>query len=85
MPNQKTTHEIPREIPGAASAVAWSQAVSPPGRRRRSGWFAYKGRPAAHPAPPPKAPAPSPKPVPAPAPDAPTPPAPTKEPGAGQR
>ncbi len=48
-------------------------------------WFAYKGRPAARPAPPPKAPAPPPKQTPAPAPGAPKPTAPAKEADAGQK
>ncbi|MDQ6869273.1 MAG: hypothetical protein M3178_13120 [Pseudomonadota bacterium] len=87
MPNQKAIHETPREIPGTAPAGGRSQAVSLPGRRGESDWFAYKGRPAARPAPPLKAPAPAPgapKQTPAPAPDAPKPPAPAKEADAGQ-
>jgi hypothetical protein len=90
MPNQKAIHETPREIPGTATASGRSQAISLPGRRRQSEWFAYKGRPAARPAPPHKAPAPAPgapKQTPAPAPDAPKPPAPApaKEADAGQK
>jgi hypothetical protein len=84
MPNQKAIHEIPREFPGTVPAGARSQPVSLPRRRRESDWSAYKGRPAARPAPPLKAPAPPPKQTPAPAPDAPKPPAPAKEAGAGQ-
>ncbi len=85
MPNQKAFHETPREIPGTAPAGARLQAVSLPGRRRESDWFAYKGRPAARPVPPSTAPAPPPKQTPAPAPGAPNPPAPAKETDAGQR
>jgi hypothetical protein len=85
MPNQKASYETPREIPGTAPAGARSRAYSLPRRRKESNWFAYKGRPAARPAPPPKAPAPgAPKQTPTPAPGAPAPPAPTKEAGAGQ-
>jgi hypothetical protein len=87
MPNQKAIHETPREIPGTAPAGARSRAVFLPGRRGESDWFAYKGRPAARPAPPLKAPAPAPgapKQTPAPAPGAPAPPAPAKEADAGQ-
>ena len=86
MPNQKAIHETPREIPGTAPAAARSKAVSLPGRREESDRFAYKGRPAARPAPPLKAPAPAPgapKQTPAPAPSAPAPPAPAKEADAG--
>lgn len=72
MPNQK----IVREIAGAASAAASFRSVSLPARRRKNDWFAYKGRPAARPAPPAKAPAPPPKQAPAPAPGAPKPPEP---------
>ena len=85
MRSQKAIHETPREIPGTASAAARSQAGSLPGRRGESDWFAYKGRPAARPAPPPKAPAPPPKQTPAPAPGAPKPTAPAKEADAGQK
>jgi len=84
MPDQKAIHEIPPEIPGTVPAGARSQAVSLPGRQRESDWSAYKGRPAARPAPPPKAPAPPPKQTPAPAPGAPNPPAPAKETDVGQ-
>ena len=86
MPNQKAIHETPRKIPGTAPAGASSQAGSLPNRQRESDWFAYKGRPAARPAPPLKAPAPAPgapKQTPAPAPGAPAPPAPAKEADAG--
>jgi hypothetical protein len=86
MPNRKAIHETPREIPETASAGA-RHAGSLPGRRLENDWFAYKGRPAARPAPPLKAPAPAPgapKQTPAPAPDAPEPPAPAKEADAGQ-
>ena len=85
MPNQKAIHETPREIPGIAPGTR-SQAVSLPARRPESDWFAYKGRPAARPAPPLKAPAPAPgapKQTPAPAPGAPKPPSPAKEADAG--
>jgi hypothetical protein len=88
VPNQKAIQETPREIPGTAPAGARSPAVSRPGRRRKSDWCAYKGRPAARPAPPLKAPAPAPgapKQTPAPAPGAPEPPAPAKEADAGQK
>jgi hypothetical protein len=85
MPNQKTIHETPREIPGTAPAGARSQAVTLPGRRRERDWFAYKGRPAARPVPPSKPPSPPPKQTPAPAPGAPKPPAPAKEADAGQK
>jgi hypothetical protein len=81
MPNQKTVREIPETAPVGAR----SRAVSLPGRRRESDWFAYKGRPAARPAPPPKSPAAPPKQAPAPAPGAPAPPAPAKEADAGQK
>jgi len=87
MPNQKAIHETPREIPGTAPAGARSRAVCLPGRRGESDWFAYKGRPAARPAPPLKAPAPAPgapKQTPAPDRGAPAPPAPAKEADAGQ-
>jgi hypothetical protein len=83
MPHQKAIHETPREISGTAPTGARSQAVSLPGRRGESDWFAYKGRPAARPAPPPKAPAPQPKQTPVPAPGAPKPPEPAKESDAG--
>jgi len=83
MANQKAFRETPREIPGTAPAGGRSQAVSLPGRREESDWFAYKGRPAARPAPPLKAPAPPPKQTPAPAPGAPKSPTPAKEPDAG--
>jgi hypothetical protein len=85
MPNQKAIHETPREIPETASAGARSHAVFLPGRRGKSDWSAYKGRPAARPVPPSKAPAPPPKQTPAPAPGAPKPPAPAKEADAGQK
>ncbi|PZR92190.1 MAG: hypothetical protein DLM68_02525 [Hyphomicrobiales bacterium] len=85
VPNQKKLHETPREIPGTAPAGGRSQVVSLPGRRGESDWFAYKGRPAARPAPPPKAPAPPPKQTPPPAPGAPKPPVPAKEADAGQK
>ena len=88
MPHQKAIHETPREIPGTAPAGVRSQAISLPGRQWESDWFAYKGRPAARPAPPLKAPAPAPgapKQTPAPAPGAPKPPAPTKEADSGQK
>ncbi|MFZ0508862.1 MAG: hypothetical protein WAM29_12500, partial [Methylocella sp.] len=55
MPDQKAIHETPREIPGTVSAVACSRAVFLAARRGESDWFAYKGRPAARPAPPLKA------------------------------
>ena len=87
MSHQKAIHETPREIPGTAPAGARSQAVSLPGRRGESDWSAYKGRPAARPAPPLKAPVPAPaapKQVPAPDRGAPAPPAPAKEADAGQ-
>jgi hypothetical protein len=87
MVNRKAFRESPREIPGMVPAGGRSQALSSPGRRGESDWFAYKGRPAARPAPPPKAPAPAPgapKQTPAPAPGAPAPPAPAKEADAGQ-
>jgi hypothetical protein len=87
MPNQKAIYVTPREIPRTAPAGARSRAVFLPGRRGKSDWFAYKGRPAARPAPPLKAPAPAPgapKQTPAPAPGAPAPPAPAKEADAGQ-
>jgi preprotein translocase subunit SecD len=87
MPHRKAIHETPREIPGTAPAGARSPAVSPPGRRGERDWSAYKGRPAAQPAPPSQAPAPAPgapKQTPAPAPGAPNPPAPAKEADAGQ-
>ena len=84
MPDQIAIHETRREIPGTAPAGARSQAVSLPGRCRESDWSAYKGRPAARPAPPLKAPAPPPKQTPAPAPGAPKPPAPAKKADAGQ-
>ena len=84
-PNLKAFHETPREIPGTAPAGARQQAVSLPGRREKSDWFAYKGRPAARPAPPLKAPAPPPKQTPPPAPGTPEPPAPAKEADAGQK
>jgi hypothetical protein len=87
MPNQKAIYETPREIPATAPAGARSPAVFLTGRRGESDWFAYKGRPAARPAPPLKVPAPgpgAPKQTPAPAPGAPAPPAPAKEADAGQ-
>jgi hypothetical protein len=84
MPDQIAIHETRREIPGTAPAGARSQAVSLPGRCRESDWSAYKGRPAARPAPPLNAPAPPPKQTPAPAPGAPKPPAPAKKADAGQ-
>ena len=87
-PNLKAFHETPREIPATAPAGGRSQAGSPPCSRGQSDWFAYKGRPAAKPAPPLKAPAPAPgapKQTPAPAPGAPQPPAPAKEADAGQK
>src|ERR1700726_573471 len=82
MPNHKAIHETPREILGIAPR-ARSQAVSLHARRRGRDWFAYKGRPAARPAPPLKAPAPPPKQTPAPAPGEPRPSTPAKEPDAG--
>ena len=85
MPNQQAIRETPREIAGTAPADGRSLAGSGPGRQGAGGWFAYKGRPAAKPAPPPKVPAPapgSPKQTPAPAP---TTPEPAKEPDAGQK
>jgi hypothetical protein len=85
MPNRKAIHETPRESPGTAPALARSQAVSLPGRRRESDRFAYKGRPPARAAPPLKAPAPPPKQTPAPAPGAPKPPEPAKKSDAGQK
>jgi hypothetical protein len=85
MPNRKAIHQAPREIPGTLPAGARSQAVCLSGEAGASDWFAYKGRPAARPAPPPKAPAPPPKQTPAPAPGAPKPPAPAKELDAGQK
>jgi hypothetical protein len=85
MPDRKAIRETPREIPGIAPTGARSRAVFRPGRGGDSDRFAYKGRPAARPAPPPKAPAPPPKQTPTPAPDAPKPPAPAKEPDAGQK
>ena len=88
MPNRKAIHETLREIPETARAAARSQAVSLPGRRGESEWFAYKGRPAARPTPPPKEPAPAPgapKQTPASAPGAPSQPAPAKEADAGQK
>ena len=87
MPNQEAIHETAREIPGTGLAGGRSQAVAPPGRRRKSDWSAYKGRPAARPAPPSQAPAPAPgapKQTPAPAPGAPAPPLPAKEADAGE-
>jgi hypothetical protein len=88
MPNQQAIRETPREIAGTAPADGHSLASSGPGRRGVGGWFAYKGRPAAKPAPPPKIPAPapgSPKQTPAAAPGTPEPPEPAKESGAGQK
>lgn len=41
-PNLKAFHETPRDIPGTAPG-ARQQAVSLPGRREKSDWFAYKG------------------------------------------
>ncbi|MGH6800549.1 MAG: hypothetical protein ACRECZ_03870 [Methylocella sp.] len=85
MPNQRALHETPREIPGTAPVGARSQVVSRPGMRGESDWFAYKGRPAARPAPPLKAPPPPPKQAPAPAPGEQKPPAPAKEADAEQK
>jgi hypothetical protein len=83
MPSRKAIHETRREIPGTLPAGARSQAVFLSGGAPASDWFAYKGRPAARPAPPPKAPAPPPKQTPAEVPAAPKPPA--KEADAGQK
>ncbi len=60
MPDQNAIRETPREIPGTAPADGRSLAGFGPARRGAGGWFAYKGRPAAKPAPPPKVPAPAP-------------------------
>lgn len=69
MLGQKAVLEIAR----ASFAAAGPLLVSPPIRRRRAEWLAYKGRPAAKPAQPAKAPAPKPKETQAPAPAAPKP------------
>ncbi|MGH6842381.1 MAG: hypothetical protein ACREDV_09880, partial [Methylocella sp.] len=63
------------------ATAARAQEVARPGWRGVSDWLAYKGRPAAKPAPPPKAPAPPPKQPPSPAPGAPKPPAKEADPG----
>jgi hypothetical protein len=85
MPDQKAIFKTPREIPGTVPARARSRAVFLPGKRGESDWFAYKGRPAARPAPPLKGPAPAPDaPKQTPAPDAPKPPEPAKEADTGQ-
>lgn len=86
MPHQNAIHETRREIPETAPAGA-RHAGSPPGRLPENDWFAYKGRPAARPAPPLKVPASAPgapRQTPAPTPDVSKPPAPPKEADAGQ-